>query len=123
MGVSGAERSRRGALGERLASCFLELEGSTVLAQRVRIAGVEVDIVARDAGCLVVVEVKLRTTPSFASIDALRSGQIRRLQRAAVGLLEWHRWADAARIDVIAIDWHAHDGRLEVQRLRGVDAR
>jgi putative endonuclease len=122
MSVSSAERRRRGLLGEHLAARFLELDGCSILARRARVADVEIDLLVREAGCLVVVEVKLRTTLAVPALDALRPRQVGRLRRAGCALLERHGWADAVRIDVVTIDWHVHEGRVEMCRLRGVDA-
>ena len=121
LSASSRERSRRGLLGEHLAARFLELDGATILARRVRFASVEIDLLVRDADCLVVVEVKLRTGSVQRAVDALRPQQAQRLRRAATFLLQQHAWADAVRIDVVALDWQAAHGSLHMRRLRGVD--
>lgn len=116
------ERERRGALGEELAARFLELEGCLVLGRRVRVADVEVDVLVRDAACLVVVEVKVRSNPLLPAADALRPRQLARLRRAAEVLLERHRDVSMVRVDVVSIDWQRGRDHLRMQRLRGVQA-
>ncbi len=120
MTTPSAERGRRGTLGEHLAARFLELDGATILARRLRAAGVEIDLVARQERCLVVVEVKLRATSAEEAVDAVHPRQAARLRRAAAALLAHYAWADAARIDVVTLDWNTRAGTLRMRRLRGV---
>ncbi len=117
------ERQRRGALGEKLAARFLELEGLRVLSGRLRVADVEIDLLVRDASALVVVEVKLRTSAALPALDALRVRQIARLQRTATPLLRRHPWAETVRIDAVMIDWQMRSGCVEIRHLRGIQAR
>ncbi len=49
-----------GELGERIASAFLAVKGYEILEKNIRYARREIDILARDGGTLVAVEVKLR---------------------------------------------------------------
>lgn len=119
--ASSTERRRRGRLGEQLAARYLELDGASILARRVRVADVEIDLLARESSCLVVVEVKLRTARTVPAVDALRPRQVGRLRRAASALLARHRWAESARIDVVTIDWNVHQGRVEMCHLRGIE--
>ena len=58
--VVAVNRRKRGELGERIASAFLAVKGYEILQSNFRYAGREIDIVARDGGTLVAVEVKLR---------------------------------------------------------------
>ena len=55
----------RGRSGETLAAAYLELAGLEVLRRNVRLAGVEVDLVAREGRTRVVVEVKLRNRSDY----------------------------------------------------------
>ena len=82
-----AEKRGRGA--ERIAAWWLRLHGWRILAQRARVRGGEVDIVARRRRTLAFVEVKARATDEAAafSLDAYR---LRRVVVAA------ERYADAA---------------------------
>jgi putative endonuclease len=113
-------RRRIGAIGETMAAGLLELQGCTVLQRNVRCADVEIDLVARQDACLVLVEVKLRGHARFGAGDALGPPQRRRLRRAAGALFARHPWAREVRIDVVAIEWRGAEGRLCMQQLRGV---
>lgn len=111
-------RSRDGRGGEALAAAALELEGYTIVGRNVRVADVEVDVLARLDRLLVVVEVKTRRRPLVPAVEGLRPPQIRRLRRAAGVLLEAHPEIESVRLDVIGID--CHDGTVSLRHLRGV---
>jgi putative endonuclease len=100
------ERQRIGQGAEDTAVRFLQSEGLTVLLRNYRGKVGELDIVARDAQTLVVVEVRIRSSDRFggaaASVDHRKQAKIR---RAATLLI--HQRKDLAalpiRFDVIAI--------------------
>jgi putative endonuclease len=96
----------RGHAGEDLAAAYLALAGIEVVRRNARLAGVEVDLVARDGRVRVLVEVKLRTRSDFGGAAAAVDGRKReRLRRAALALMG--EGAGAVRVDVIAIETHA----------------
>ena len=68
------EHLRRGEAGERAAKKFLQQSGLKFLAANFRSARGEVDLVFRDADCLVFVEVKTRSSEEWtrpaAAVDA-----------------------------------------------------
>lgn len=109
MSRQAAEKRGRGA--ESLACWFLRLKGWRVLARRARVAGGEVDIVARRGRTLAFVEVKARATGEAAalSLDAYR---LRRVATAAERLApRFMRPGDEVRIDaiiVVAGRWPRH---------------
>ena len=112
-----------GAYGERLACRYLVERGLTILDRNWRCARGEIDVVALDAGTLVVCEVKTRTSGAFgAPFEAVTWRKQRRLRQLA-GL-----WRDAhpehatmlgpLRIDVVSILWEP--GRSpRVEHLKG----
>lgn len=93
----------RGRAGEALAAAYLELKGWRLRARNVKLAGVEVDLVADDAGTRVIVEVRLRTRDDFggaaATVDRRKQ---ERLARAAHALVQ--QGASRVRVDVIAVN-------------------
>ena len=96
-----AEQRGRGA--ETLATWWLRLHGWRILARRARVAGGEVDIVARRGRTLAFVEVKARASTEAAelSLDAYR---LRRVAAAAERLaVRFMRDGDALRIDAVFI--------------------
>lgn len=88
-------RPRRGRLtaahdlasrGEDAAAEFLRQSGYEVLCRRVRLGGVEVDLVAKKEGKLVLVEVKARRagdlTQALESVDSRKKSRLRRAARS-----------------------------------------
>lgn len=111
-----------GDYGERLAARYLVSQGLTILDRNWRCARGEIDIVARDGRCLVVCEVKTRTSEAFgAPFEAVTWSKRRRL-RGLAGL-----WRDEhpdavppgeMRIDVISI-LRPRGGRAQLEHLVG----
>jgi len=107
--------STDGARAEQLAADFLQGRGLRLLARNYRVKGGEVDLVCRDGGVLVFVEVRLRRNARYGS--ALES--ITRQKQARVVLAARHYLASdgadsACRFDCIAFD------RLEPEALQWV---
>ena len=110
-----------GAYGERVAERFLVQAGLVVLDRNWRCALGEIDIVARDGDCLVVCEVKTRSSVAYGHpAEAVTRAKAARLRRLA---MEWVkargvRPADI-RIDVVAV-LRSGQGAAEVSHLRAV---
>lgn len=113
-----------GDYGERLAARYLGDQGFTIIDRNWRCARGEIDIVAADGACLVVCEVKTRSSDTFgAPFEAVTPSKARRLRRLAGLWVESH--ADRAgglrdlRIDVISIV-KPSGGSAMIEHLRGV---
>ncbi|MFN2617150.1 MAG: YraN family protein [Thermoleophilaceae bacterium] len=121
-------RRRRGQLGERLARRHLSARGYELLDANFRTRFGELDIVARDRGCLVFCEVKTRLCRGppgpfgpLTGVDGRKRRQVRRLARqwlaergGRVG-----RHAPELRFDAIGVELDA-DGRLRaLEHLEG----
>lgn len=97
-----------GAYGERLAARYLAEVGMAILDRNWRCDQGEIDIVAMDESCLVIVEVKTRRSLSFGSpVEAVTAVKAARLRRLAGCWMADHRSlvgsvADV-RIDVIGV--------------------
>lgn len=93
-----------GRRSEMLAAMALRLKGFSILAQRVRTPGGEIDLVARRGGLLIFVEVKARKDFD-AAVLAVTPAARRRIGRAANLYLS--RRPDlarcAVRYDIIAV--------------------
>ena len=97
------QAASRGRSAERLAALWLRLHGWRILAQRARVPGGEVDLVARRGRVVAFVEVKARATPHAAE-QALDSYRLRRVPAAAERLApRFMRAGEDARIDAIFI--------------------
>jgi putative endonuclease len=97
-----------GAYGERLAARYLAESGMQILDRNWRCGQGEVDIVAMDDRCLVVVEVKTRRSLAFGPpVEAVTAVKAARLRRLAGCWLADHRSlvhsAVDVRIDVVGV--------------------
>lgn len=101
----------RGMAGEARAAHLLEAHGFTILAQRLRTAAGEIDLIAACDGLLVFCEVKLRETLRAAA-ESLSQRQRQRIAAAAECYLAEHpEYAMMnMRFDAILI---ARDGGVE----------
>jgi len=93
--------------GERLAARYLRRQGFRIVARRYRTALGEIDLVARDGGCIVFVEVKTRRSESAGRPDeAVDSWKQAQLTRLALAFLKRYRLLErSARFDVVSIVW------------------
>ncbi len=113
-----------GRYGERVAARYLSEAGLVVLETNWRCEIGEVDIVARDGKCLVVCEVKTRTSHAFGSpIEAVTRPKAARLRRLAGAWVMAHpeaaRGIGALRIDVVGV-FRPRRGPAQVTHLAGV---
>jgi len=101
-----------GAYGERLAARYLVESGMRILDRNWRCDQGEIDIVAVDDQCLVIVEVKTRRSLAFGSpVEAVTVLKAARLRRLASCWLTDHRWlvdslgesVSDVRIDVVGV--------------------
>ena len=98
-----AESGNRGRASETLAAAYLELIGMTITARNVRLAGVEIDLVAIDRATHVLIEVKFRGRGDYGGPEgAIDSRKRSRLLRAANAL--HGNGCDDVRIDVVAVE-------------------
>jgi putative endonuclease len=117
----GIARKGLGAAGERLARRHLERQGYEILAANVRFAGLgELDLVARDGGFLVFVEVRTRRGDGFGSPeDSLSDGKRARLAALAAAWLEDHGDETSPwRVDLVAIEMDAHGKVVRTEIVR-----
>jgi putative endonuclease len=107
-----------GKIGEDLACRELERRGYAIVARRFRVRSGELDIVARDGGVLVFVEVKTRAGRRFGSAaEAVTSAKQRRIGLLAHEYLLRHRMSDCpCRFDVVSV--HVDAGMPAVEIIR-----
>ena len=90
---------------EAAARAALEKDGWTILAQRLRTAAGEIDIVADKAGLLAIVEVKSRPTLLEAATALSPRQQARLIAACDIVLTEHPDWgADGVRFDILLVD-------------------
>lgn len=111
-----------GAYGERVAARHLAQAGLELLEANWRCRQGELDLVARDGSCLVIVEVKTRTSTRFGSpIEAITPQKAARLRLLAGAWLAEHPHVTTRRIriDIVGVACPAR-GAAVVTHLRGV---
>jgi putative endonuclease len=98
-------RQSLGKRGEDLACAELEKRGYVIVDRRFRTRCGEIDIVARDGGVLVFVEVKARSGSNFGTpLESVTWQKQQRLSRMAASYLCVNRLTSVAcRFDVVSI--------------------
>ena len=108
------ERQHLGNFGERLAAAHLEAKGYTIIGRNFRVAQAELDLIARDGGTIVFVEVRTRRGGeaglAAASVNKRKAAQ---LMKAIDRYIEQHPEAadHPLRIDVVTVELQ-RDGAL-----------
>ena len=112
-------RQSLGKRGEDLACAELEKRGYVIVDRRFRTRCGELDIVARDGGVLVFVEVKARSGSNFGTpFESITWKKRQRLSQMAASYLFVRRLAGVAcRFDVVAIV--ERQGMQTIELLRG----
>ena len=94
----------KGKLGEDLASAYLYKHGYEIMARNFFYQKAEIDIVARKADVLVIVEVKWRKSDIHGAPHVFVTPKKRKLlARAAQQFIERHNWQGETRFDIISI--------------------
>jgi putative endonuclease len=116
-----AHNAELGRRGEQLAVDHLEARGMAVLERNWRCRLGEIDIVARDGGDLVFIEVKTRSNGDYGHpFEAITPIKLARLRRLAIAWCESSE-ASAARIriDAVAVLVPAESPAL-IEHLEGI---
>ncbi len=113
-----------GALGERIASDYLQLAGYRILQRNFRREHVEVDLIVEGGGCVAFVEVKMRRGASFGSaVESIRGDKLRHLRHAARLFLmnpPFPLRGRDLRFDVVALDLDTAGGTMALTHLKGI---
>ncbi|HWR23596.1 MAG TPA: YraN family protein [Feifaniaceae bacterium] len=100
-------KREKGAYGETLALQYLEKKGYVLIARNLRIGRDEIDLVLRDGGWTVFVEVKARSSTAYGlaceAVDKRKQG---RMVRAALSYLQRQPEGTSVRFDVMEVDLH-----------------
>uniref|UniRef100_UPI0040575219 YraN family protein n=1 Tax=Candidatus Electronema sp. TaxID=2698783 RepID=UPI0040575219 len=111
------DSSTIGRDGEDAAALFLKAQGYVIFERNCRLSSGEIDIVAQDGGCLVVVEVKTRRGSQFGSpFEAVDTRKQRRLAAAALEYMAERNLDMPLRFDVAAV--FAENNAFRVELLR-----
>ncbi len=101
-----ADTNISGSLAEQLAAAFLKRRGLTIVRRNYRCRGGEVDLICRDRGVLVFVEVRLRSNPNFggAAASITQSKQARIILAAEHYLATLADTSPDCRFDCLLLD-------------------
>jgi putative endonuclease len=100
-----AEHNELGMLGEDIAADFLSTQGLRILEKNFRFRSLEIDIIARNAKTLIIVEVKTRSSSDIAfPRDSINIAKQRRLFNAAQAFIESRKLMLDVRFDIIEIN-------------------
>lgn len=110
-----------GRLGEEIAARFLEATGARVLARNWRCPAGEADIVAREEGDDVLVEVKTRLGDDADPLEGIDGRKRLRYREIGLWYLMRHPEAPSIRFDAVAVNV-GESGHARVRRVMGVFA-
>lgn len=111
-------RQRLGQSGEKLAANYLKKQGYKLIEINYRSKLGEIDIVAKDRGTLVFIEVKTRSGEQYGSpAAAVTPTKQRQISRAAQCYLAEHQLFDTeARFDVVSVLRKGNDYSIKLIR-------
>jgi putative endonuclease len=100
-----AAKDALGKRGEEIAAQHLQAAGLVIVDRNWRCSQGEIDLVARDGGELVFVEVKARSSTAFGHpLEAITVTKLARLRRLAAAWCDAHPGNhDHIRIDAVAV--------------------
>ena len=103
-------------MGEDLACAELRRRGYAILARRYRTRHGEIDVIAREGGDVVFVEVKARRDEAFGGGGAaVTAWKQQRIVRMATDYLARHGLLDApCRFDVVTVQFATGRPRIEI---------
>lgn len=111
------DRQGLGRRGEELAAQQLAAQGYQIVAQNWRCETGELDLVARDGECLVLVEVRTRRGRSMGSPEeSITAAKQARLIALSEAYVQESDWAGDWRIDVVAIEMDRRGRVLRVDQ-------
>ncbi len=101
------DRKSTGELGEKLAAEYLVRHGYAIIETNYRTRGGEIDIVAKQGGCLVFVEVRAKRNTNFGTPEeSITQTKMSKLRATAEQYYQAREnLPEAYRIDVIAIEF------------------
>lgn len=116
-----AAKDALGRRGEEIAARYLASRGLAIVERNWRCPQGEIDLIARDGGELVFVEVKTRSSVAFGHpLESITPVKLARLRRLAAAWCDAHPGGhDMIRIDAIAVIAPSV-GDVEVEHLERV---
>ncbi|MEA2169822.1 MAG: putative endonuclease [Solirubrobacteraceae bacterium] len=116
------QRHVLGRAGEEYTASHFERLGFEVLARRHRTRFGELDLIVRDAGLLVFVEVKARRAGGghpFDNLDAVKRAQVRRMAAAWLHDTADRPYFEALRFDAVGVVVDREGALVSLEHLEG----
>ncbi len=112
-------RQQLGRAGEQMAAELLAGQGYQILARNWRSGrSGEIDLVAQDGACLVIVEVRTRRGQAYGSAEeSVTPAKQARLAALAETYCDAAGWQGPRRIDVVAVSLSSDGRLLEVRHI------
>lgn len=108
---------RLGERSEEIACKALLEAGYKILERNYKTPRFEIDIIAREQGVLVFVEVRARRSSAWIHpMESIDHRKVRRLILGARYYVAQKRLDSGIRFDVVSITWHGHRYELEIIR-------
>ena len=107
----------RGIRGEDLAVTYLKKKGYKIIERNYRCQWGEIDLIARDKGTLIFVEIKSRSSTGFGlPQDAVDHFKQKKLIQAAKAYMAEHHVQETipARFDVVAVNFTPSGSEIEL---------
>jgi putative endonuclease len=103
-----------GKQGEAIALDFLRNKGFSIIRKNYRTVFGEIDIIAKDKGVIVFVEVKTRTDNAFGHpFEAVDQRKREKIRKVALSFLKTQKNEAPSRFDVISITRGGGETRIE----------
>lgn len=111
-----------GDYGESIACKYLQNQGYQILEKNYRIRGGEIDIVGRDGGTLVFIEVKTRYSHEYGlPKESMTPWKIRVLLKTARFYIQKIGWGDREyRLDFIGIDFADSKEKPKIELIKNI---
>lgn len=111
-----------GDYGEGLACNYLKKVGYKIVERNYRIKGGEIDIVAKDRGVLVFVEVKTRYSHDFGSpLESMTPWKVKALLRTAQFYVLKTGWGDKEyRLDFVSVDFSDDPQNAKIELIQNI---
>jgi len=103
-----------GKEGEDIAADFLKRKGLIIIKKNYRTVFGEIDIIARDKGVIVFVEVKTRTDNAFGHpFEAVDQRKREKIRKVALSFMKTEKKEFPSRFDVMSITMDRAGTRIE----------
>lgn len=111
-----------GALGEKLASQYLKKDGYSIVERNYRIRNGEIDIIAKNNGELIFVEIKTRSTERYGyPEEGVTFLKKKRMATAIRSYLLRFPSQPLYRIDIVAITINSFSRTAKIRHIRNIE--